>query len=528
MAIPDRPIFHDYVVLGAGPAGLQLGYFLGRAGRDYVILEAQDTPGTFFRTFPRHRRLLSINKVYTGYEDHEINLRFDWNSLLSDDSGILFKDVSRQYFPDADELREYLFRYAEMYGLNIRYGVQIVQVSKLDGYLLLDQSGQCYRAKHLVVATGLSQPYVPPIPGIELAEKYGEMSVDPSDFKNQRVLILGKGNSAFETANNLTETAARIHLVSPYSVNMAWQTHFPGHLRAINNDFLDTYQLKSQNAVLDAKVERIERVANEYVVTVAYSHAFGETEHLRYDRILLCTGFRFDASIFDESCRPELDVNGRFPRLTSSWESTSIENLFFAGVLMYSRDVKKAASGFIHGFRYNIRALHRIFESRYHGGSWPSRLVDATPDALAQTLLQRINRTSALWQQFGFLCDVFVLSEDGRSARHYEELPIAYVADSGLFRDGRYLMLMLEYGPYQSNPFSVTRNPSPEHSSEGTFLHPIVRRFDGVRSVAEHHVLENLLGEWWDEELHLQPLLVFLRQKDDAAVLESSLQPHVG
>ena len=30
----------DYLVIGAGPAGLQLGYFLARAGRDYQILEA--------------------------------------------------------------------------------------------------------------------------------------------------------------------------------------------------------------------------------------------------------------------------------------------------------------------------------------------------------------------------------------------------------------------------------------------------------------------------------------------------------
>ena len=41
----------DYLVIGAGPAGLQLGYFLDRAGRDYVILEAGSAPGRFFKTF---------------------------------------------------------------------------------------------------------------------------------------------------------------------------------------------------------------------------------------------------------------------------------------------------------------------------------------------------------------------------------------------------------------------------------------------------------------------------------------------
>ena len=31
--------FYEYCVIGGGPAGLQMGYFLQTAGRDYVIFE---------------------------------------------------------------------------------------------------------------------------------------------------------------------------------------------------------------------------------------------------------------------------------------------------------------------------------------------------------------------------------------------------------------------------------------------------------------------------------------------------------
>ena len=35
----------DYIVIGAGPAGLQLGYYLQMAGRDYVVLEKSNISG---------------------------------------------------------------------------------------------------------------------------------------------------------------------------------------------------------------------------------------------------------------------------------------------------------------------------------------------------------------------------------------------------------------------------------------------------------------------------------------------------
>ena len=110
-------------MIGAGPAGLQLAYYLQQAGRDYVVLEAGPTPGTFFRTFPRHRRMISINKPHTGWHDAEKDLRVDWNSLLSDDPALRFTRYTGRYFPDADDYLRYLSDFAR--GLNVRYGHRV-------------------------------------------------------------------------------------------------------------------------------------------------------------------------------------------------------------------------------------------------------------------------------------------------------------------------------------------------------------------------------------------------------------------
>lgn len=505
----DHDRVHDYLIIGAGPAGLQLGYHLAKAGRSYLILEAGENAGTFFETHPRHRQLISINKVYTGYEDPEVNLRFDWNSLLSDSEELLFKNYSKDYFPTADLLVDYLRDYARHYELAVRYRTEVVKVERDGVFTVTDRDGNGFRGKRLIVATGLHKPYLPPIPGIEDTENYCDVSVDPEDFANQRVLVLGKGNSGFETADNLIGRAAVIHIASPHPVHLAWQTHHVGHLRAVNNNFLDTYQLKSQNAVLDCVVKSIERRGDEYVVAVAYTHADEEAEALVYDRVICCTGFRLDTSIFGDSCRPQLAIKDRFADLTSAWESVDVPDLYFAGTLMQMRDFKKYTSGFIHGFRYNVRSLHRIMEERYHAVDWPEQRIDASPEGLTRAVIERVNRTSGLWQQFSFLCDVIVVAEDSRSARCYEELPVDYVRDTGLGRSADYYTLNLEFGKTQADPFHVQRHPDPAHAEDSFFLHPVVRHFHGSRLVGEHHVLEDLAGEWKNPTAHVAPLAEF-------------------
>lgn len=522
----------DYLVLGAGPAGLQMAYHLAQSGHSYAVLEAGDGPGTFFATYPRHRQLISINKVHTGYDDPEIRLRFDWNSLLGDDGEPRFADYSTDYFANADVLVTYLADYARRHRLEIHTGQRVVRVTRpvFQGPFEVETAaGTRYRAKRLLVATGLTQEYAPPIPGLELAESYGTMSTDRQAFIGQRVLILGKGNSAFETADHLIPVASVIHVASPHPLRFAWQTHFVGHLRAVNNNFLDTYQLKSQNAVLDASVEAIERPTpgGPYRVLLRYAHAQGEREELEYDRVLRCTGFRFDASIFDPSCRPALTIDDRFPAQTSAWESVNVPGMSFLGTVTQVRDFKKTTSGFIHGFRYNVRALFRLLEERHHDRPWPRRRVAAHPRAATRALLERINRTSALWQQFGFLGDVFAHDPATGALEHFEELPVAHVHEVAFRHHPDYFVLTLEFGHVEGDPFAIERFPDPAQAERSVFLHPVVRHFVGGRKVSEHHLLENLLGEWRDPALHERPLRMYLeselttaeRELDEAAAV---------
>jgi hypothetical protein len=74
---------HQYCIVGAGPAGLQLGHLMHTAGRDYTILEKSTGAGSFFERYPRHRKLISLNKRLTGRHDADFNLRHgEWTAKL--------------------------------------------------------------------------------------------------------------------------------------------------------------------------------------------------------------------------------------------------------------------------------------------------------------------------------------------------------------------------------------------------------------------------------------------------------------
>jgi len=501
------------MIIGAGPAGLQLGYYLAKEGRDYLIIEAGPTPGTFFKTFPRHRTLISSNKVYTGFDDPGINLRWDWNSLLGDNDAMLFKQYSKRYFPPADDMVRYLSEFATYYDLNIEFEIKVINIARDNDFKLIDSLGNKYSCRVLVIATGFLKPYLPNIPGIELVDVYTEVSTCPEDFVNKKVLIIGKGNSAFETAENLIETAAVIHLASPNPLKMAWKTHFVGHLRATNNNILDTYQLKSQNVIIDASIDKIERRDGKFIVSFRYTHAQGECEDVSYDCVIACTGFRFDDSIFGDDCRPMLAINDRFPAQTSEWEACNVKDLYFAGTLMQMRDYRHTTSGFIHGFRYNILALHRIFEQKYHLQEWPSRQITATPEDIAGIVIKQINKTSALWQQFGFLCDLILIADQNCTARYYEMLPVDYVHDSVFGRHAHYYLITLEFGIISGDPFNIERSPDIAQADQSTFLHPVIRHFNGSTLLAEQHLLEDLDANWSKQTVHVQPLIDFFRRE---------------
>lgn len=165
---------YEYVIVGAGPAGLQMAYFLQKAKRRYILFEVTEKAGSFFAQHPRHEKLISINKKYNLFDEEEFNLRHDWNSLLSDDKKMKFTEYSEELYPNPADLYRYLNDYAEHFKLNIKYNTEVKKVSKADGIFTVKSSSKeqdggvttSCSARCVLMATGAIEENIPDsIPG---------------------------------------------------------------------------------------------------------------------------------------------------------------------------------------------------------------------------------------------------------------------------------------------------------------------------------------------------------------------------
>ncbi|XP_052772116.1 FAD-dependent oxidoreductase domain-containing protein 2-like [Mya arenaria] len=543
--------YQDYCVIGAGPSGLQMGYFLASAGRDYIIFERSNVSGNFYVNYPRHRKLISINKRWTGKTNKEFNLRHDWNSLLSHDESLQFTKYSKEMFPSADRYLDYLRDYQQRLALNVQFNTEIRNVRKEvcegapDGhvYTMVDQRDVPYKCGRLIIATGIGKPNIPDIEGMDLVDGYEDMSLNKDDYEGQTVLILGRGNSAFETATHIYGSTNLIHMIARSRVRLSWATHYVGDLRAINNELLDTYQLKSLDGVLEASLSEVAIVKDadgKLALKIVDSGPEEESEDTfdnfamrePYDRIIRCLGFTFDNSIFNETMKISFPKGRakKYPSINHNYESVDHTGMFVAGTASHSLDFRKSAGGFIHGFRYSARALHRLLEWRYHGNAWPSTTVPH--QQLLTHILKRINEASGIYQMFSVLGDVIILGNE--TYTYLEEFPINLVHNlyemSG-HKGSKIIVLNLQYGPNFSGPGNdifrldrATGDPSDAHKSN--FLHPAFYYYEKLPTEHQmkykgmsnhlprpdllHHIVEDFLTTWDASTSHILPLRRFL------------------
>ncbi len=178
----------DVLVVGAGQAGLAIGWHLRQQGiRSFVLIDAGPEVGHVWRN-----RWDSL-RLFTPAE---------YDAL----PGMPFPAPAGTY-PSKDQVADYLRRYAAAFELPVRLNTRAIRLSRAGDLFHADTSTGLITARQVVVATGPFQtPVVPTLShnlAADVVQLHSSAYRNPGQLPDGPVLVVGAGNSGLQIAREL-------------------------------------------------------------------------------------------------------------------------------------------------------------------------------------------------------------------------------------------------------------------------------------------------------------------------------------
>ena len=317
-----QPADYEVVVIGAGQAGLAMGYYLARQGRRFIISERGDSIA------PAWRERWDSLTLFTPRR---------YSSL----PGLPFPGDPDGY-PTRDEVIAYLERYAETFELPIGFNSNVLRLSSEDGHFVLDVDGRTITADQVVVATGPFQtPYVPELakdldPDVWQAHSTGYRR--PSDVPEGTVLVVGGGNTGFQIAKELTTHKVFLSIGTrqkPLPQRLAgrdlfWWLTKTGLIHKTVESRLGR-RLKDRDTLIGSSPRELTRrygveLTPRVIAASGPTVRFEDGGEIEVDAVIWATGYRPDYAWID---LPILDSNGRLQHRRGV---TDVPGLCFLGL----------------------------------------------------------------------------------------------------------------------------------------------------------------------------------------------------
>src|SRR5262245_1746997 len=326
---PQRRDHIEVAVIGAGQAGLAMGYFLRRHGRSFVILER-------------------AGDIAAAWRERWDSLTLFTPRRYSALPGLPFPGDPDGY-PTRDDVVAYLERYTETLQLPVELNSEVKRLDRDDsGRFQLETDGRALTADQVVIATGPFQtPYVPSLAdhlGGDVFQTHAVGYRRPADIPAGTVLVADGGNTGFQIAKELSATCRVVLAIG------SRQTPLPQRLlgrdlfwwltkaRMLDKNVETRLgrRLSTRETLIGSSPRELKRrfgveLRQRVVAALGRSVRFEDGAELEVDAVLWATGYRSAYSwiqlpVFDEAGRPRhrrgiTDVDGlHFLGLT--WQHT--------------------------------------------------------------------------------------------------------------------------------------------------------------------------------------------------------------
>lgn len=180
---------YDTIVIGAGQAGLSIGYYLKQLKQKFILIDKDNEVGGSWKT--RYDSLVLFTpRIYSSLP----------GMILEGDE---------QGFPTKDEIVTYLKKYVDKFKIPIHFNTEVVNITKLNGHFLIKSKDDEYQAKNIVIATGPFQ--TPSIPSFSenisnnIKQLHSSQYKNPKQLADGNVLVVGGGNSGAQIAVELSK-----------------------------------------------------------------------------------------------------------------------------------------------------------------------------------------------------------------------------------------------------------------------------------------------------------------------------------
>lgn len=322
---------YDVIVIGAGQAGLSIGYFLKKSNLSFIILDKSIEVGEVWKD-----RYDSLTLFTPHYYSSLPGLKLDDN---------------KNTYPTKDEISLYLKRYKEKFDLPVKLDTYVQQLLKGKTCFEISTNQGKYMAQNVIVSTGPFQtPLIPELSKIipnHIFQLHSSEYKNPMQLKKGPVLVVGGGNSGAQIAAELSNKRDVFlsvgHKMKFLPLNIGdksifWYFDKMGIYRANLDSIIGKYIKKQNDPIFGLELKNLIRnnlvKLKPRVISVENgSITFLDKSELKVSNIIWATGFKPNFEWINSSL--EFEENG-LP--IHKRGITSVEGLYFLGLpWQYSR-----------------------------------------------------------------------------------------------------------------------------------------------------------------------------------------------